>query len=72
MQRERERESQADRLHTVSAEPEVGLELTNCEITSRAEIKSWALNRLSHPGAPPMNVFDTILRTRPGEKRAYI
>ena len=39
------------RLHTVSTEPDAGLNLTNCEIMTRAEIKSWTLNRLSHPGS---------------------
>ena len=41
------------RLQTVSAEPNVGLELKNCEImTSWAEIKSQSLNWLHHPGTP--------------------
>ena len=46
-QRGRERES-----CTVSTEPAVGLDLTNREITTWAEIKSWTLNWLSHPGTP--------------------
>ena len=29
-----------------------GLDLTNCEITTSAEIQSQMLKRLSHPGAP--------------------
>ena len=29
----------------------VELELRNCEIMTRAEIESWTLNGLSHPGA---------------------
>ena len=46
-EREGERESQAD-----SEEPDVGLELTNSGIMTWAEIKSWTLNQLRHPGAP--------------------
>ena len=38
----RERESQAGTM--LSEEPDVGLKLTNCEIMTRAEIKSQALN----------------------------
>ena len=37
---------------TDSAEPDVGLELTNDQIMTSAEVKSQRLNRLSHPGAP--------------------
>lgn len=37
------------RLGTISAEPEVRLGLTSCEI---AEIKCRMLKRLYHPGAP--------------------
>ena len=36
------------RLPTFSTEPE----LTNCEIMTGAQIKSWMLNRLSDPGTP--------------------
>ena len=50
-ERER-RERIPSRLHTVSMEPDVGLELMNHEIMIWAEIKSWMLNQLSHPGAP--------------------
>ena len=39
------------RSHTVSPEPDLGLDLTNCEIRAQAETKSWRLNRLSHSGA---------------------
>ena len=48
---ERERERIPSRLHAVSAEPHAGLELTNCEIATRAEAKSRMLNQPSHPGA---------------------
>ena len=51
-QRERRRERISSRLHTVSGEPKVGLELTKGEIMTWAQNKSWMLNRLSHPGAP--------------------
>ena len=37
------------RLHAVSTEPYAGLEPTNCEIMTCAEIKSLMLNWLSHP-----------------------
>ena len=47
-----ERESHAD-----SVEPNTGLDLTNCEIMTSVEIKSWTLNQLSHPGAPPPMQF---------------
>ena len=49
---ERGRERIPGRLHTVSAEPNVGLELRNCKIMTEAKIKSQVLNQLSHPGAP--------------------
>ena len=40
------------RLCAVGREPNVGLELTNSEITTCDEIKSWMLKQLSHPRAP--------------------
>ena len=36
----------------VSTETNVGLESMNCEIMAWAEIQSWLLNQLSHPGTP--------------------
>ena len=40
------------RLHAVSTEPDPELELMRpWQIVTRAETKSWMLNRLSHPGA---------------------
>ena len=51
-QRERGRERIPGRLCAVSAEPNAGLELMNCEIMTWAETKSQMLNRLSHPGTP--------------------
>ena len=51
-ERERERERIPSRLYTVSGEPDVELEPTNCEIVTWAEIESWMLNRWSQPGAP--------------------
>ena len=50
--RERERERTQGKLHAVSTEPDVGLELTKHEIVTWAEIKSQTRNRLSHPGVP--------------------
>ncbi|XP_049483422.1 plexin-C1 isoform X3 [Panthera uncia] len=51
-------------LHTVTTEPNEELELTNSEITTQAEIKSWMLNGQSHQGVPkfcflmlPLNFF---------------
>ena len=49
---QRERERIPSRLHAVSAEPDAGLRLTNCEVMTRAKMKSRMLNPLSHPGAP--------------------
>ena len=54
-ERERGRERIPSRLHTLSAEPDVGLEVTNREIVTWAESKSQMLNRLSHPGAPKLH-----------------
>ena len=52
MGRDRRRARILSRLHTVRAEPDAGLEPTNCEIMTWAEIRSQLLNQLSHPGAP--------------------
>ena len=49
---EGERERIPSRLHTVSMEPDTGLDLMNCETMTCAEIKSWMLNQLSHTDAP--------------------
>ena len=49
------------RLHTVSGEPNVGTELTNREIMTRAKIKSRTLNCLSHPGAPEVSIIRKFL-----------
>ena len=35
-----------------------GLELTNCEIMTRAKIGSQMFNQLSHQGAPPLWTFN--------------
>ena len=40
------------RLHIVTAEPDLRLELINHETMTWAKIKSRTLNGLSHPGAP--------------------
>ena len=49
-ERERERRN-PKKASAVSTEPDAGLDLTNCEIMTLVEIKSWMLNQLSHPGA---------------------
>ena len=49
-QRER-RERISNRLHAVSTELNVGLDLMNREIVTWDETKSLTLNRLSHLGA---------------------
>ena len=64
-QRERESSHSSGRgaergSHAVSAEPDGGLKLTNCEIITWAEIKQ-TLNGLSHPGAPKLSA-----QPRPG------
>ena len=51
-ERERETDRIRSRLCAVSAEPNKGLDLTNHEIMTLAEIKSGALNRRSHQSAP--------------------
>ena len=53
-QGEKEKDRIPSRLRAVSTEPDMGLHVENCEIMTRAKIKSWTPNRLSHPGAPKM------------------
>ena len=48
--RERGEERGESQAGTINAEPNVGLDPTNREIMTGAEIKSYTLNRLSHPG----------------------
>ena len=45
-----ERERIPSRLWAVTTEPDAGFNLTNQEVMTWVEIKSWTLNRLSHPG----------------------
>ena len=47
--RKRGRQRIPSRLHAVSAEPDTGLEFTNCEFMTWAEIRRWMLNQRSHP-----------------------
>ena len=54
---ERGRERISNRLWTVSAEPDLGLEPTNWEIMTWAKTKSGMLNWLCHPGAPKSGVI---------------
>ena len=58
---QREGDRIPSRLHTVSAEPDVGLKLTKHEIMIWAETKSQNLNWLSHPGT---SEFVYILKSR--------
>ena len=52
-EREGDTESEAgSRLQAVSTEPDVGLELTDRDIMTRAEINGLTLNQWSHLGAP--------------------
>ena len=51
-EREGEKTRIPRKLHKTGVEPHAGLKLMNCEIMTWAEIKSWTLNQLSHPGAP--------------------
>ena len=57
-----ERERIPSRLWDVSTELNVGLELTNHEIMTWAEIKSQRLNQLSHPGTPPLTFLFWMMR----------
>ena len=43
-ERQGERERVPSRLHAVSTKPDAGLKLTNHEIMTCAETKSWRLN----------------------------
>ena len=63
--RERRRERIPSRLHTVSVEPDTGLDPMNCEAVTGAEISGRPLNRLSHPGAPSSVILKVIkIRSR--------
>ena len=55
--RERGRKRISCRLSTISTEPIMALNLTNCKNMTWAEIKSQTLNWLSHPGAPNVANF---------------
>ena len=64
-EREREREGIPSILHTIIAEPNVGLHLMNHKIMTWAEIKSWILDRLSQPGALLDGILSSLaLRVR--------
>ena len=54
-QREMGRDNPKQALYCQGTDP--GLELTSGEIMTWAEIKSWMLNQLSHPGAPHCPLF---------------
>ena len=54
---ERERLRIPSRLRAVGAQPYAGLCFMNGEIMTWTEIKSWRLNRRSHPAAPAVTTF---------------
>ena len=54
--REREREGENPMQAPCSA-LDAGLNLMNCEIMTWAEIQSWTLNRLNHPGTLAKSIF---------------
>ena len=56
-QRERERERILSRPHAVGLGPDMGLDPTNCETISWAEVKSLMLNQLRHPEAPKIYLY---------------
>ena len=57
---EGKREKIPNRLDTVSAEPDMGLDLSNHEIMTWVDIKSWMFNQLSQPGAPDNDFFNAV------------
>ena len=57
--RERKKERISSRLLTASAESDVGLKLTKCEIITGVKVKSQILNLLSYPDIPCKCVFST-------------
>ena len=65
-ERREERESQAGsvpiayQLIAIGTEPHSGLDLTNHEIMTRAEIKSQTLSHLNHPDAPKCGSVHTL------------
>ena len=59
--RERGRERISSRLRAVSSEPDVGLDLMNCEMMTWAETKVWMLNPRSHPGVPPTFLYQEVV-----------
>ena len=58
--------------NTVSAEPSVGLKLTNREIMTCAETKSWTVNWLSHPGTPDFVILMCFFRGKKKDKDLYL
>ena len=55
---ERGRQKDPSWLHTVSTEPDAGLELMNHEIMTGVEVRQFKVRhfRLSHPGAPDHSI----------------
>ena len=62
--REIERDRIPSKLRTVGAETDAGLDATDREITTGAEIKSRTLNRRSHPGAPILGVLSLVVLSK--------
>ena len=63
-QREREEESQGipSRLCTVSTEPHAGLQLTNRDIVTWAEIKSWDTQPIESPRRPQWQTVLNVIK----------
>ena len=59
---EGQRERIPGRLHTVSTEPDVGLEPHNHEMMTLAEIKSWMLKPTEPPRWPGEQLFSITVR----------
>ena len=57
---EREGERIPSRLHAVSTESDMGLDITNSEIIPRVKIKGRTLNPLSYPRAPRLLICNSI------------
>ena len=57
-------------LCAVSAEPDAELDIMVSEITTRAKIKIWMLNQLSHPDSPMMFLFKNHFQNAILNKRA--
>ena len=59
---EKEKNRIPSRFHAISTEPDVELELMNCEIAMRAQIMSQMLNQLCHAGAPRFHKLNSDMK----------